>query len=180
MERAINTSQITSAIIGKVLTTRFGDLEYNERDLVIFPKGLFGFERLRKYVIVERETSRPFIWLQSAEIPSVAFPIVDPLFFKPDYEVRVQVNELLEIGITDHSNSRTFVIATVPHGKPQDISINLLGPIIFNTENRKALQIALTDSGYPSKFYLGENTTQQPQIPAREELSKALSKAQAI
>lgn len=143
-------------------TTRFGEIRYNRADVVSFRKGLFGFENMKEYLIIERERSRPFIWLQSIENPALALPIVDPLFFKPDYKVKVQNQSLAEIGVSDPLHTRTFVIATIPQGRPENISINLLGPIIVNVSNRQAIQIALTDTAYPAKYYLVESAKNAP------------------
>jgi flagellar assembly factor FliW len=143
-------------------TTRFGEIRYHPADVVCFRKGLFGFENMKKYLIIEREKSRPFIWLQSIENPALALPIVDPLFFKPDYKVKVQNQSLAEIGVSDPLHARTFVIATIPQGRPENISINLMGPIIINVSNRQAVQIALTDTAYPTKYYLVESARNEP------------------
>ncbi|MBD3169277.1 MAG: flagellar assembly protein FliW [candidate division Zixibacteria bacterium] len=140
-----------------VYTSRFGEIEYIEKDMIIIPRGLFGFEHLHEYLIVERENSRPFVWLQSIENPGLALPIVDPLYFKPDYEVKIHLNELKEIDVHEISQARTFVIATIPRGNPQDISLNLLGPIVINIDNRRAMQVALADSEYDTKYYLMQN-----------------------
>jgi flagellar assembly factor FliW len=140
--------------VSKINTMRFGELEYTDSDLVVLTKGLIGFESLHDFIIVNRENSRPFVWLQSVENSAIAFPIVDPLFFKPDYKVQLQSSELSEIGVTDAEKARIFVIATIPHGVPENSSINLLGPIVVNVESRIAIQIALTDSDYPTKYYL--------------------------
>ena len=158
----------------KIRTTRFGQLEYKETDLVAFVRGLLGFEDLRRYLIIERDRSRPFIWLQSVDNPAVALPVVDPLFVKPDYAVKVQAGDLADIGITDASQARTFVIATIPHSRPQNISVNLLGPIIINTKSRRAVQIALSDPDYTTKYYLlRDRESVLPSVPEPENAETA-------
>ncbi len=150
----IITEKIAKSVVRKVKSTRFGEIRFNERDIILFPKGLLGFESLHEYVLIERESTMPFLWLQSVKNPSIAFPIVDPLYFKPDYEVRVHAGDLAGIGTVNPSNARIFVVVTIPPKEPEEISINLLGPIIVNLENKKAVQIPLTDSDYSTKYYL--------------------------
>jgi flagellar assembly factor FliW len=153
MEKIITNSDSKQEYL-TIETTRFGSLKYLEKELVVFYKGLFGFDNLHQFILIERENSRPFVWLQSVENPSVAFPIVDPILFKADYKIEVQTGELEDIDIREPSQARTFVIATIPSGKPEDISLNLLGPIVINVDSRQAVQLALSNSSYSTKYYL--------------------------
>ena len=69
----------------KVKTTRFGELDLNPSDIITFSEGLFGFENLKKYFVVDPGDSTLILWLQSTEDEIVAFPIIEPKIFKPDY-----------------------------------------------------------------------------------------------
>ena len=68
----------------KVNTTRFGELEVKNEDVINFSEGLLGFEKLTKFFVVDPGDSTLILWLQSTEDESIAFPIIEPKIFKPD------------------------------------------------------------------------------------------------
>ncbi len=156
-----------------IQTSRFGELEVDESAFINFPHGLIGFEKYRDYIILEMDSFKPFAWLQSVDKPALGFPIVDPALVKQDYEVKIDASELKEIGITDTTQARIFVIVTVPRGKPQEMSVNLLGPIIVNADQRRAMQVALFDSDYPTKYYLVDEKGESSRKSEEDQVSVA-------
>jgi len=130
-----------------VQTVRFGQLEVPESKLIRMQKPILGFERLGLYCLVEREEFRPFLWLQSVEDPAVAFVVVNPLVFFADYRIEVHSNELAELMITHTDRVETYVIVTIPDD-PTQMSADLQGPIVINTENNRAKQLVLVNSDY--------------------------------
>src|SRR5271157_4779862 len=97
----------------KVLTKAYGEIEVEERQRTSFPRGLFGFEELRDFVLLDA-TQQPFYWLQSVERVEVAFVLIQPGFFRPDYSPDVEPAELSEIGITGPEDMLVFSIVTIP------------------------------------------------------------------
>ena len=77
--------------------TPYGEIDVDERQKVRLPWGLFGFEELREFVLLDA-AQQPFYWLQSLERPEVAFVLIDPLLFRPDYTPDVDPAELAGIG----------------------------------------------------------------------------------
>ena len=114
----------------KVLTKPYGAMEIEERQLISFPRGLFGFEDLRSFALLD-STQAPFYWLQSLERVEVAFVLIDPHFFRPDYTPDVDAAELEEIGIGTAEDALIFAIVTIPADSKQ-MTANLQGPLIFN------------------------------------------------
>ena len=114
----------------KVLTKPYGEIEIEEKQVVTFPRGLFGFEELRGFALLDA-TQPPFYWLQSLERVEVAFVLMDPLFFRPDYTPDVDGAELEEIGITPDGEGLVFCIVTIPENSSQ-MTANLQGPLILN------------------------------------------------
>jgi flagellar assembly factor FliW len=119
-------------------------------------KPVLGFEHLKQYCIIEREDCRPFLWYQSIDDPAVAFPLVNPLLFRSDYRIEVNPKEIEELHIRDISNVETYAIVTIP-ANPQEMTINLQGPILINTETRLAKQLVLVNSDYHIKHSLVED-----------------------
>ncbi len=130
-----------------VQTVRFGQLEVSDNKLIKMQKPILGFERLSLYCLVEKEEFRPFLWLQSVEDPAVAFIVVNPLVFFPDYRIEVHSNELAELMISRPSRVEAYAIVTIPKDASR-MSANLQGPILINTENNRAKQLVLVNSDY--------------------------------
>ena len=147
----------------KIVTLRFGELEIPDDKIIEFPKGLLGFEQFHKYVILQREDSEPFRWLQSLEDPNLAFVIMNPVFFFQNYKIEMHIKELDDIEVTEQSDVETYVIVTIPEDISQ-MTANLQGPIIINTGKGLAKQIVLVNSPYTIKHYV------------MDELEKRLSK----
>jgi len=133
----------------KVDTKAFGPIEIDERQKVKIPQGLFGFDDLRDYVLLDAE-HQPFFWLQSVDSQEIAFILINPFLFRPDYEANITNEELAEIGITSPDNVLIFVIVTIPQdGGP--MTANLQGPIIINKETMTGMQAVLSDAKWRTK-----------------------------
>ena len=133
----------------KVLTKAFGMIEVNENQKVTFPSGLFGFEALKDYVLLDAE-QQPFYWLQSLDEEKTAFILIDPFLFRPDYEMDIDNEELRPIGITDPEKAVIFTIVTVPSDN-SPMTANLQGPLVINRDSKLGVQAVLTDSRWKTK-----------------------------
>ena len=57
----------------KVKTTRFSEIEVDEKDVIELPSGLIGFPELKSYVLLDHDKDSPFKWLQSLDDGAIAF-----------------------------------------------------------------------------------------------------------
>ena len=122
----------------KVLTRPYGEIEVDERQKVRFPSGLFGFEELREFVLLDA-AQQPFYWLQSLESPTVAFVLIDPLLFRPDYTPDVDHEELAEIGVQSPEDLLVLAVVTFAEGQ-KGMTANLQGPILLNRRTHRGRQ----------------------------------------
>jgi len=127
----------------KVSTKAYGEVEVDDKQLLRFPRGLFGFEELREFVILDA-TQQPFYRLQSIERVEVAFVLIDPTFFRPDYAPDVDPTELAEIGIQSADDVLVFSIVTIPP-TAQRMTANLQGPLILNRRTHEGRQCISLD-----------------------------------
>lgn len=137
----------------KFVTSRFGEIDFKESEVILLPKGVLGFSQLTKYVLLEKKEFALFKWLQSIEDPNVAFVIINPLEVFPNYKLEINEIELEELDYTNYNDLVTYVIITVP----QDVSLasaNLLGPLVINPKKRLAKQAVMSNSPYTTKHYL--------------------------
>jgi flagellar assembly factor FliW len=147
-------------------TSRFGTIEFREEVLLTFPSGIIGFPDSTRYVILDHDRDVPFKWLQSADEPEVAFVVMDPLLFKPDYRVEIPAEEIPELTAKDESDLAMFVILTIPSSDPKSLTANLRAPVIVNRNTRVAKQVILTEE-LPTRYplfdqHLQPDTSQEP------------------
>lgn len=132
----------------KVDTKAYGTVDVDERQRITFPQGLFGFETVRDYVLLDAER-QPFYWLQSVDVRQVAFVLINPFLFRPDYELDIDDNLAGSIGITSPEKALIFTIVTFPESGP--MTANLQGPIIINQDTRIGKQEILSDLRWKTK-----------------------------
>jgi len=142
----------------KVRTKAYGEIEVEDRQLVRFSRGLFGFEELHDFVILDA-TQQPFYWLQSVDRVEVAFVLIDPVFFRPDYSPDVDPVELTEIGIESSTDVLVFSIVTIPPSARQ-MTANLQGPLILNRRTHEGRQSISLDPRWGVRHVILEEMAQ--------------------
>jgi flagellar assembly factor FliW len=129
----------------RITTTRFGELEIVREDILAFKDGPLGFEGLTRFSIVDPGDATLILWLQSTEDPAIAFPILEPKIFKPDYSIKLLLSELNSLNINKIEEVSIYTILTIPQNVTE-MSANLKAPIVINNVNKMARQIVLQDS----------------------------------
>src|SRR5690606_2321003 len=94
----------------KLDTTRFGLVTIEPDDLIDFPAGLMGIEACRHWVLLADAENEALGWLQSTSRPEVAFAVVSPRRFVPDYQVRVSRGELSPLKLTEVREAQVLAI----------------------------------------------------------------------
>jgi len=138
----------------KIKTKPYGEIEVSEKQKIHFREGLFGFEGIKDYFLLDSREG-PFYWMQAADCPELAFVLVNPRIFKGDYELKLRDDDYKAIDAQDRSDVIDFAIVTVPEDH-QKISANLMGPIIINRKNRVARQAISENDEYTVKHYIME------------------------
>lgn len=137
-----------------VKTKYFGEINLSEDKIISMERGMFGFEEYKKFTILydsEKEGRPNVSWFQSIEEPNLAFPVINPLAVKEDYNPIVE-DELLK-GIGDITEENIVVL--LPFTVPQDITqmtVNLKAPIIINADTRKGIQAVVENEDYVIKY----------------------------
>ncbi|MCK5882733.1 MAG: flagellar assembly protein FliW [Bacteriovoracaceae bacterium] len=129
----------------KIQTTRFGELEVNKDDVINFKDGILGFDNLKRFFVVDPGDQTLILWIQAIDDASVAFPIIEPKIFKPDYTVKLVPAEFTSIALEELSHASIYTILTIPQ-VVTEMTANLKAPIIINNKNKVARQIVLQDS----------------------------------
>jgi flagellar assembly factor FliW len=132
----------------KIQTTRFGEVEVEDQSIILVQGGIIGFARYDRYMIIEHKSESPFFWLQAVDSPDLAFVIVDPCLFMPDYNLTLSEPILADLKAQESQEVAVHVLVTIPHGRPQEMTANLLGPLVINTQAKLARQIIVDDERY--------------------------------
>lgn len=132
-------------------TTRFGELQINENDVLAFNDGILGFENLKKFIVVDPGDSTLILWLQAVDQGDVAFPIIEPQIFKPDYVAKLLPIDMDAIDLESINEAKIYTILTIPQDLTK-MSANLKAPIVINNKKNTAKQVVLQDSKLPVQF----------------------------
>lgn len=130
---------------------RFGNLEVDNDQIITFPTGLVGFSELRGFVAIDHGSDSPFVWLQAIEDPAVAFLVVDPAVFIADYAPLMSEACADALQMSESTQRVVYTIVNIPPGQPEEMTLNLAGPIVVNVEKRLAAQLVLEDEIYELK-----------------------------
>lgn len=128
-------------------TNNFGNLSIEKENIITFEQGLLGFEELKQFAIIDVEECLPFEWLVSVEDPIVAFPILNPTLFFSDYKPSLSKDDLVLLDIRKEKDVEMFCIVTLGK-KPEDVTLNLKGPILINMKNKMGKQVVITEDYY--------------------------------
>jgi flagellar assembly factor FliW len=138
----------------KVNTRIFGEIEISEEKILNFPNGIIGFPDLTRFALVhdeEKGSDAGIRYMLSIDEPAFAMPVMDPLIVKPDYDPQVDDELLSVLGNLTPENIIVLVTVTVPSDLTK-MTVNLQGPFVINSEERKAAQIIVDSNEYPVRY----------------------------
>lgn len=142
-----------------IQTTRFGEVQIDEDRIISFPKGLLGFPKYKQYVLIEAGEDSTFWWLQSTDLPELAFVVTDPALFVPTYKVPVRPEQLADLGVTGIEQAQVFVIV---NKRGQTLTGNLQGPLVVSVAGRVGEQLVLSDRRFTTRVPLVELPSPAP------------------
>jgi len=130
----------------RTVRTRFGDVEYHPENTILFPRGLLGFESLREFIVMPSEADDPLICLQSLEDAQVAFLLVDPRRYFPEYQITPGRQEMEMLEINGDEDSCTLTMITVH--SDQSVTLNLVAPVVYAPRTQRGVQMVLENTEY--------------------------------
>ena len=154
----------------KVKTTRFGKIDVKEEQVITLAEGMLGFSECSRYTLMDDEIGEPFMWMQSLDIPSLAFVVIDPAIILPSYHFSVKKDQIKNLGTDNVDDLQVYVIVTMA-ANILDVTVNLQGPLVVNKNKRVGLQVVLNDPNFSTRHPL---FTDQPetQVEAVEAVRK--------
>jgi len=143
-----------------ILATRFGPVPIEPEDIIRFPHGLIGMRRQQKWVLLADCRQEAIAWLQSAELPSLALPVVSPRRFVPEYRLHVSRQQLEMIHALEDGPLYVLVVVAVSDGW---ITLNLRAPLVINLARHVGCQVITNDEA-PVAYKVGT-------IPQRRQIA---------
>lgn len=136
-------------------TRLFGTIDISEDKIIVLENGMIGFPDMRHFALIfdaDKQNGGKIKWLQSMDEPEMAFPVMDPVFIKKDYNPAINEEILKPLGKLTEENTFVLTTVTVPR-ELEKMSINLKAPIIINSETNKGAQIIVEDD-MPVKYMI--------------------------
>jgi flagellar assembly factor FliW len=115
---------------------------------ITFAAGLPGFPNAHRFELAPwGPAGSPFLLLSSSDDPEVGFVVVPPWVFYPEYEFELDTGTSERLGLVQAEDAVVFAVVTL-RDKPEDATLNLLGPIVVNRFTHEAAQVVLPSAGY--------------------------------
>jgi flagellar assembly factor FliW len=158
-------------------TGRFGQLTVGNDESITIPQGILGFPELTKFCLVDPGDETLILWLQSQQDSKIAFPVLEPKVFRPDYAARLSSAELRELKLENVNQSAVFAILTIPEDATL-MTANLKAPIVINLKEQQAKQVVLQENEYSIKHLMFKELRQHL-ITIRSQQRAATTEAEA-
>lgn len=143
-----NTAEVITGRGMLIHTSRFGDIEIDEDKIITMTSPILGFPDDRQFILIPHGPDSPFWWLQAVQNPSLAFAVLQAACLNISYEPEISRLTRDELSLSGDEAPEILVILTIPPGRPQEMTANLLGPVVINITKRLARQIVLDDKHY--------------------------------
>ncbi len=143
----------------KIIPSRLGMREVELDKVILFPRGIIGFEHLREFILLQIREGAPLLVLQSMEEPGLGLLVADPFPFVPEYNLRVSDADQRTLQADSAADLAVLVTASIPPGRPEETALNLLGPILINHKARLGLQAPQVENDKnPGRVYVHAKT----------------------
>ncbi len=137
-----------------ILTEQFGELHYEERATLVFPKGLPGFEHCRHFVLLDNPELAPLVHLQSLETGDLCFLALPVRSIDPGYETVLSADDRDALGAG--TQTETLDLALLSATGDGNLSANLLAPVVIDLATQRGVQAVRFDSKYSHRHALRE------------------------
>ncbi len=126
---------------------RFGECTYLDSEVIEFPWGLPGFGHLRRFIVLQVADQPGFIWLQSLDDVQTALPLTDPWSLFDDYDPHLPQYAKIALSI-EQPEDFVLLCVVVVSKNAEEMTVNLLAPIVINLKTRIGRQVMLESTTY--------------------------------
>ncbi len=133
-------------------------IQCEEKDLIHFKDGLFGFEEYKKFIplaVDEEDDSGAMIYLQSVDEEHLSFLMMNPFLLTEDYKPALSIEDNNALALEKEEDMACYVMCVIKD-TPEESTVNLRCPIIINVLTRQAKQVILDTDQYGLRHALKE------------------------
>lgn len=139
----------------KINTDYFGEVEYQEDEIITFPQGLYGFEEYHRFLPVAfQDDSDALLLLQSLDEEPLSFIVANPFQFFSDYHPVLSKEDFKKLGTEKEEELSFYVILSIG-SQDEGNRVNLRCPLVINVVTRGGIQAVLEDRKYSFRHPLG-------------------------
>ena len=134
----------------------FSGIETNKKskkNIIRFENGIYGFESIKDFILLQRDQSQ-IIWsLQAANSPYPSLIVINPFLVFPDYNPTLSGHDLELLGNPSKVDLCFLTVAAIKQNLPDSV-VNLKSPIVINAPKKIGQQVILEDCSYPVRCKL--------------------------
>jgi len=127
------------------IRTRFGAFDAKLGDVVMFPEGVPGFERCRRFVLLSSPALAPVQCLQALDPPQPSFLVIDPRLALPQFRAVLTAADRARLG----DEAEPLWLALVTLDAAGRATVNLRAPIVIGSSRMVGYQLVPHRSVYP-------------------------------
>ena len=132
-------------MMNTVATEWFGDLPYEETQVIRFPCGLPGFRELATFLPVSQPEAEPMLFLQSVEHAQVCFLLLPLATVDPEMQIEIPKEDRVALELPESTpgiaSSDLGIFCILSLGDSESTTANLLAPIVVNIPKGLAAQV---------------------------------------
>ena len=103
-----------------------------------FASGLLGFELNKQFELVTDPELSPYQWLKGMDADQ-SFLVIPPSYVVENYSIDLADEDVALLGLENPDDAVVLNIAT--YHVDETVTVNLKGPIVYNTSTKAARQI---------------------------------------
>jgi len=131
----------------KLKTKFFDDIECTKEDTIHFMHGLPGFQDYHDFVIINEDDESPIYFMQSVDEKNLCFLITSPYSVVDQYTIDLSDEVVDNLKIEQEDDVEMYTILNTNY-KDNQITANMMCPLIVNTKNRLAGQGMISNTHY--------------------------------
>ena len=103
-----------------------------------FASGLLGFELNKQFELITDPELSPYQWLKGMDADQ-SFLVIPPSYVVENYSIDLADEDVALLGLENPNDAVVLNIAT--YHVDETVTVNLKGPIVYNTNTKAARQI---------------------------------------
>lgn len=131
----------------KIETSRFGEIEIDDKKIIFFPQGIPGLEEIKRFALVHHDRTYPINWLQAVDVPHISLPVIDPFEIMPDYKFDIIDDDISDLSLSAKNDLHVVNVVVIPEDIKK-MTVNLSAPVLINIRTNLGKQVIIDRRDY--------------------------------